>query len=142
VQLARSRDLRRTPSVWHRGNVDEQHRTSETRGIAHEIVEEVTKAVQNPTRARWWNMPLLAAALTSVLAAAAIVGGLGRAFFVERASYQAAEQTNALEHERMRQTLERIDRSLTNQTAILEELRRTVQAQEVDLAVVGGKKHR
>jgi hypothetical protein len=116
--------------------MDEQYRTSDTQGIAHEIAKEVTKVVRSPssTRFRWWNAPFLAAVLTSLIAIIAIVGGLGRAFFVEKDVYELAKQNNALEHERMRQTLDRIDRSLNSQTVVLDELRHVVQAQAVELA--------
>lgn len=111
--------------------MDDNKRNSEAAAIAHEIVDEVSAALALPPRrerrdgrSRIWSY--VAAVLTGVLAAAAIAGGLGRAFFVDRTEYTTTNTANAVEHEGMRRTLDRVARALDEQTAAIKDLQKTV----------------
>lgn len=74
--------------------------------------------------------------LSAVLAVGTLVGVLGNAFFVARSEYTASETTNSVTHEAMRQTLDRVDRTLNAQTQALTEMAKAVQAQAVELATI------
>lgn len=85
----------------------------------------------NPKSWSWFTV-----LLTIVLGVGALIGGLGRAFFVQREEYEAAERKNAVEHENMRQTLTRVNETLQAQTQVLNEMAKALQAQAVELAML------
>jgi hypothetical protein len=117
-----------------------KHERPDTAGIAHEIAEEVSEALALPPKmplrngSRFWHYA--GAVLAGILAAAALAGGLGRAFFVGRDEYTVANTANAVDHERMRLSLEQMTHAINSQTIAIEKLRETVQAQGTDLAIV------
>jgi cytoskeletal protein RodZ len=85
---------------------------------------------------RWSWITIL---LTSVLAVGTLVGVLGRAFFVQRDEYTASENANAVGHEAVKQTLDRVDRTLNTQTQAVMKMSEAVQAQAVELAAMRRK---
>ncbi len=112
-------------------SMDDHQRVSERAAIVQELAEEVSHAIEIPPKKTggeggsgfWhWLGPMLAA----ILAAAALAGGLGSAFYVDRKEYTGESTRNAVEHERMRQTLDRVARSLDEQTAAIKDLQKTV----------------
>ena len=110
--------------------------------VAHAMLEEVTKTHRlrlptprdgNATSPRWAWITVF---LTAVLAVGTLVGVLGNAFYVGRTEYPASETSNSVTHEAMRQTLDRVDRTLNAQTQALTEMAKAVQAQAVELATI------
>jgi len=91
-----------------------------------------------PVRTRTWH--LVTTALAAVLTACVLLGSLGRAFFATREEYTAAESTNAVEHEALRQTLNSVNRTLEEQNRVLQEMSRALQAQAVELATIKPRK--
>ena len=79
-----------------------------------------------------WRWALLV--VSTLVAAMVLVGGLGRAFYVTRAEYASDARTELVARENMRGTLERLDRTLTEQVTALHELANEVQAIKLDLA--------
>lgn len=111
--------------------MDDTKRNTGAAAIAHEIVDEVSAALALPprrerpdSRSRLWQY--VAAVLTGVLAMAALAGGLGRAFFVDRVEYTTTTTANAVEHEGMRKTMDRVARALDEQTTAIRDLQKTV----------------
>jgi len=74
--------------------------------------------------------------LAAVLTAGALMGGLGRAFFVPRDEYTTLERSNAVDHKSLQQTLDTVSRALEEQTRAINEMAKSVQAQAVELARV------
>jgi hypothetical protein len=121
----------------------DDHRRHSTGGpiVTQELIDEVSHALEiKPPKPRDGNggsgvrWHYIGAILAALLAASALVGGLGRAFYVDKDDYVNSERTNAVEHEKIGQTLVRIDQSLNAQTAAFNRLQETVQAQAVELA--------
>jgi hypothetical protein len=114
--------------------------------VAHAMLEEVTQTrrLRRPTplgspglNPRSWHW--ITIFLSTVLAVGTLVGVLGRAFFVQREEYTVSETANVVSHEAIRQTLDRVDRTLAAQTQALTEMAKAVQAQAVEMATI---KHR
>lgn len=119
----------------------DEHRRSSTQGavVSQELIDEVSQALslEEPKRrdggsSRIWHY--VGAVLAALLAAGALAGGLGHAFFVAKDDYTNSERVNAVEHENIRQTLLRIETTLTAQTAAFNRLQETAQAQAIELA--------
>jgi hypothetical protein len=113
-------------------------RPSEASAVIQEIADEVSQAmaVKPPKRERnggltFWQYA--GAVLAGVLAASAIAGGLGRAFFVDRPTYESELRVNAVEHARVGTAITQFERAITAQTAAFEKLQAAVQAQAVEL---------
>lgn len=108
--------------------------------VAHAMLEEVSEITQ--TRGprvppdggggRWmhWLVPMLSA----LVAAAVLLGALGRAFYVTRDEYTSSETANVVAHTKMTETLDRVDRSLAAQTQVMNDVSKALQAQAVELA--------
>ena len=118
-------------------SMDSSKRPSETSAVIQEIVDEVSQAMavkppkRNGSGLTFWQYA--GAVLAGVLAASAIAGGLGRAFFVDRPAYQIEIQANAVEHARIGTVIEQFERTMTAQTAAFEKLQAAVHAQAVEL---------
>jgi len=117
-------------------SMDSNERPSEASAVIREIVDEVSQAmaVKPPRRnggLTFWQYA--GAVLAGVLAASAIAGGLGRAFFVDRPIYEAELRTNAVEHARLGAVIGQVERTLSAQTAAFEKLQAAVHAQAVEL---------
>ena len=126
--------------------MDDNKRNSEASAIAREIIDEVSEAMTLPTKKskngngtgpRWLHY--IGALLAGIVTAGILAGALGRAFFTDKTEYTIMKESNAVEHESLRQTLGRIDRTLSEQTTAFRELQKTVQEQAVDLARIGRK---
>ena len=76
----------------------------------------------------------LSAILGVIIAAGTILGVVGRAFYVSREEYTEKTLKDAEEKTIMRQTMDRVDRTLTRQEAAFERLAETVQGIKVDMA--------
>jgi hypothetical protein len=121
--------------------VDDNTPTPEA--VAHAMLEEVTKThrLRRPTpqegsprtRPSWHWVTIF---LTSVLAVGTLVSVLGSAFFVRREEYTSSETANVVSHEALRQTLDRVDRTLAAQTLALTKMSEALQAQAVELATI------
>lgn len=72
--------------------------------------------------------------LVTLVAAVALGGGLGRAFYITRSEYADRTQTEAVARENMRGTLERLDKTLGAQAAAFDRLTDEVQTIKLDLA--------
>jgi hypothetical protein len=83
---------------------------------------------------RIWKWAALV--LTVLVAAGALTGGFGNAFYVSRPEYTIQTQTDAVARENMRGTLERLDKTLTLQADAFKALAVEVQSVKVDLAVL------
>ena len=92
----------------------------------HRIVVPVP---QNGDRA--WKRALVIVSVA--LGMVALMGGLARAFYVTRTEYTTDRITQAVVRENTRLTLERLDRTLTAQTAAFEKLSDQVQDVKSDL---------
>lgn len=118
-------------------SMDSNKRPSETSAVFQEIVDEVSQAmaVKPPKRngggLTFWQYA--GAVLAGVLAASAIAGGLGRAFFVDRPTYEVEARTNAVEHARLGTAVTQFERTMSAQTAAFERLQAAVHAQAVEL---------
>lgn len=111
--------------------------------VAHAMLEEITEThrLRKPTpqggsgsNPRSWHW--ITIFLSAVLAVGTLVGVLGRAFFVQREEYTTSETANVVAHEAIRQTLDRVDRTLNAQTQALTDMAKAVQAQAVELATL------
>jgi hypothetical protein len=120
--------------------------TPTPQAVAHAVLDEITKTHRlrpvtppdgSDSGPRSWSR--ITVILTTALAVGTLVGVLGNAFFVGRTEYTVSETTNAITHEAMRQTLDRVDRTLNAQTQALTEMAKAVQAQAVEMATI---KHR
>jgi hypothetical protein len=98
-----------------------------------------TQTQQQPSGSNPRSWHWITVFLSAVLAVGTLVGVLGRAFFVQRDEYTVSETANVVSHEAMRQTLDRVDRTLIAQTQALTEMAKAVQAQAVELATI--KRH-
>jgi len=76
----------------------------------------------------------ISAILGVIIAAGTILGVVGRAFYVSREEYTEKTLKDAEEKTVMRQTMDRVDRTLTRQEAAFERLSDTVQTIKVDMA--------
>jgi len=101
----------------------------EITGVHH--TRKSTPGGGNPVQRSWHWITVL---LTSILAVGTLVGVLGRAFFVQRDEYTKSEEANAVTHEAMRQTLDRVDRTMAAHTQIMTDMSKALQAQAVELA--------
>jgi hypothetical protein len=122
----------------------DQETTPTPEAVAHAMLEEITAThhsrklpAQNGNSSRSWHW--VTVFLTAALAAGALVGALGNAFFVSRSEYTTTETANSVTHEAMRQTLDRVDRTLNAQTQALTDMTKAVQAQAIEMATI---KHR
>ena len=76
----------------------------------------------------------LSAILGVIIAAGTILGVVGRAFYVSREEYTEKTLKDAEEKTIMRQTMDRVDRTLSRQEAAFERLSDSVQTIKVDMA--------
>jgi hypothetical protein len=108
----------------------------EKSGVHYMPVKTTPKPELAPVSERAWKW--VALVLTTLLAAAGLFGGLGRAFYVTRTEYTE----EAIAREGMRSTLERLDKTLNAQAAAFHQLTGEVQGVKIDLAVLAAKKDR
>jgi hypothetical protein len=107
-----------------------------------DALEEITQThrVRRPTPAigslnpRTWHW--ITQLLSATVLVGTLVGLLGRAFFVSREEYTKSDGANAVAHESLRQTLDRVDRTLQAQTQALADMSKALQAQAVELAAI------
>lgn len=71
-----------------------------------------------------------------IVALATLAGGLGRAFFADRAAYDLHIQHAAVQQERTDRALDQVNRALTTQNQSLEKLTLAVRDLELRLAAV------
>lgn len=106
--------------------------------VADESVREPSQVVVLPSsnngQGGWWKW--LSLVLGVLLTGGVLVGSLGRAFYVTRTEYTEQSQKDAVGQEATRQTLERLDRTLQIQASAFQALSSSVQAMQVDLAVI------
>lgn len=102
--------------------------------VAHALLDEITSQVQtrppSSGRALHWLLPILSA----LVAASALLGVLGRGFYVTREEYTASEKANAVSHTELSKTLAAVDRTLSEQTLAMKEMSKALQEQAVQLA--------
>jgi uncharacterized protein HemX len=115
-----------------------------TRPEGHPIIEspEITAPLrESPSIERRKTSMSFVVALSIIfgliIASGTILGVVGKAFYVSREEYTAQSLNNAESKTSMKQTLERIDRTLTRQEASFEKLSEAVQGIKVEMA---GKK--
>ena len=115
--------------------------------VAHAMLEEITEthclrgsashplvSSPSPLNPRSWHW--ITILLSAILAVGTLVSVLGSAFFVKREEYTASETANVVSHEALRQTLDRVDRTLAAQTQALTEMSKAIQAQAIELASI------
>ena len=115
--------------------------------VAHAMLEEITEThrIRQSTsmpqatppggaNSRSWHWVTIL--LSAILAVGTLVGVLGSAFFVKREEYTASETANVVSHEAIRQTLDRVDRTLAAQTQTLMDMSKALQAQAIELATM------
>jgi hypothetical protein len=112
----------------------------EKSGVHFMPVKTTPKLPEQAPGERMWKW--VALVLSTLLAAAGLFGGLGRAFYVTRAEYTDRVQEEAVAREGMRSTLERLDKTLHAQASAFHTLAGEVQGVKIDLAVVTAKKDR
>jgi hypothetical protein len=112
----------------------------EKSGVHYMPVKTTPKQPEQAPGERMWKW--VALVLSTLLAAAGLFGGLGRAFYVTRAEYTDRVQEEAVAREGMRSTLERLDKTLNAQAAAFHQLTGEVQGVKVDMAVLTAKKDR
>jgi hypothetical protein len=112
----------------------------------HDVIEVIT---DEPSRVHRIPMPpsqgdhlwrWAALVLSTIAAAVALAGGLGRLLYVTRSEYTEDAKLEAVTRENMRGTLERLDRTLNTQAAAFDRMSSEVQTVKVDLAVVAKKR--
>lgn len=104
--------------------------------VVHEAVEEISKAIhldlQRKAQTSWKWVALVLGVLLSV---GTITSAFGRAFYVPRDEFTTEMRGNAVAHEAIRVTLERVGDTLNAQSKAFEEMTKTVQTLQVDVAV-------
>lgn len=111
--------------------MDSSKRPSE----ANEAFREISEAPRRDSGLTFWQY--VGAVLAGVLAASVIASGLGRAFFVDRPTYEAEIRTNAVEHARIGSALGQFERAMNVQAEAFEKLQAAVQAQAVEMGKLG-----
>ena len=115
--------------------------TSDREVVAEVITDEPSRVhlISAPaTGERMWRWVLLVA--STLVAAVALGGGLGRLLYVTRAEYNESTRVDAVGRENMRGTLERLDQTLKTQAAAFDRLSSEMQTVKLDLALVTKKR--
>jgi hypothetical protein len=82
---------------------------------------------------------VLSTVLGIVIGIGVIVGGLGKAFFVEREEWNKQTLAGAEDKVTVNETLKRIDKALTHQEEVLDKLTNAIEMMERDVAVMRGR---
>jgi hypothetical protein len=82
---------------------------------------------------------VLSTVIGIVIGIGVIVGGLGKAFFVEREEWNRQTLAGAEDKVTVNETLKRIDKALTRQEEVLDKLTGAIDVMERDIAVMRGR---
>lgn len=102
------------------------------------MVDEISDAIIVRERAQKaqsiWQT--IGSGLAIVIATATVAGVLGKAFFVPQSEYNARLQADLVSQEAFRQTMSRLDHSISELANVSSKMVETVQDLKTDLAVV------
>lgn len=101
--------------------------------------DEVSQAIALQTQqvlVRESSWRALGHGLTIIIASATIAWGAGRAFFVPQSDYNARLQQDLVNTEAFRQTMARLDKSITELSIVSGKMNETVQDLKTNIAVI------
>jgi hypothetical protein len=136
-----SRFLTLKQALRHREMVSSVPRKPITQSVpvVQEMSDEISHAMAIQTHiaaARESSWRALGHGLAIILASTTIAWGAGKAFFVPQTDYNAKLQQDMVNAESFRQTMARLDKSITELTIVSGKMNETVQDLKTNIAVI------